>query len=392
MENTDKIKSFLKSCKKKLSSSELTLCMGNEACDTDSFVSSLVTAIHEKAVFVINMSRKIVEFKGDIVYLCKYIGITLDDLIFIEKPAGTFSHRARKLGTFLKAGNEEFYLNGKNVSLILVDHHRPIIELDDRPIELIIDHHMLSAPSLISKRVYVDIDIGSCATLVSKFVGHSLFKKKYNKHSDFESKTFCSNIARLLTIPIILDTHNFTKVTSHFDKGEFKRLKKLANIKKKEVVKVANDLRKARKDDKNLDNEIILRKDMKRFEYHGFVFTVSTIKYKFEKWVDREAKKAGKENSKDGGQILEMYLHQFRKENGCDFVCVNKKEGEKRYFAMVCCPFERILVEKNNFIPLNYKTFSYYEIDVRLSRKLLIPKIKEIIDHLNLDSHHNKGN
>ena len=324
MEFTSKIKSFLKLCKKRLESNELLICLGNEAYDTDSFISSLVIALHEKAIFVVNMSKRIIENKGDIMYVCKYIGIELDDLIFLETPLGIFSHDARKLATYLKVGNQEYYLSNKRISLILVDHHRPILELDNCDIDLIVDHHLLSAPSLKARRIYVDVDIGSCATLVSKYIGHSLFKKKHNKHSEFESMKFCMGIAKLLTIPIILDTNNFKKVTCHFDKGEFKKLKALSKSKRREIYKTTKDIKAARKNDIILENDMILLKDMKRYEHKGFVSAYSTISYKFEKWVDREAKKLGMENSKDKGNVLEMAFKSFKRENGCDFILIGK--------------------------------------------------------------------
>lgn len=38
------LKTFFESCKEKLEKPEITVCMGNEACDSDSFVSSIATA------------------------------------------------------------------------------------------------------------------------------------------------------------------------------------------------------------------------------------------------------------------------------------------------------------------------------------------------------------
>ena len=51
---------------------------------------------------------------------------------------------------------------------------------------------------------------------------------------------------------------------------------------------------------------------------------------------------------------------------------------------MIDCPFESILVNENKFKYMNYFGLSYYLIEENISRKIMIPKIKEIIDRLNL--------
>lgn len=375
----DRIKAFFKFCKDKIKDHDVTVCMGSEACDTDSFVCSLVTAIHENCIMVVNMSRKVFEAKGDLLKLCSYYKISADDLIFIEKPKGSFSLEARKLATVFKIGKEEYKIKDKKISLILVDHHKPIQEFQGCHIDLIIDHHPLSDSSLNARRIYVDIDIGSCATLVTKYIGHSLFTSKYNKQSEFESSQYCAGIAKMLMIPILLDTANFKKVTSHFDLGEFLKLRKRAKVSKKEINKMRKEIKKARLNDNDLETEIILKKDYKTFHYRGVTFGISTVKYSYEKWVDREAKNG---NSKNDGSHLEFELSNFRREEGLDFFIVNRKAGKRRFVAIVNASFEKRLAEENQFKPINYKGFNYYQIPVEKSRKLMVPILKRIIDDI----------
>lgn len=374
--------SFFKQGKSKLKSHEIRICMGNESCDIDSFVSSLVTAIHEKAIHVINMSRRIFESKGDLMHLVSLYGIDLDDLVFLERPKGAFSLEAKRHATVFKTGGEEHRLADKHVAMVLVDHHRPVPELDHCPIDLIIDHHVPGSKSLTASRIYVDVDIGSCATLVCKYIGHSLFHAKFNKQSEFESNSFCMHIAKLLMIPILVDTSNFKKVTSHFDRGEFDKLKKLAKTKKREINKIRKDLKKARLNDSGMATDLILQKDFKAYTYRGLFFGIATVKYSFKKWVDREAKENGHGGSKAAGKHLEFALNAFRREYGLDFLMLNRKNGSERLVALVNCAFERLLAEDNNFKQLDYRGFKYYKIPVEKSRKIMLPIIKDLMDRL----------
>lgn len=222
------LQSFFNHSKEKLKGSSIKNCIGSEACDLDSFVSSLAIAIHEKCIMVVNMSRTVFESKKELMMLCKNFSISLDDLIFIEKPKGKFPLKVRIEGTSFKVGKDEYKLSDKIISLIIVDHHVPIEELRHFELDMIIDHHVLSDRSLFAKKIFYDIEVGSCCTLVSKFIGHSLFSVKEIQNEYFKKKYFCTNLAKMLAIPTIFDTNNFKKVTSHFDKGEFRKLSKIA--------------------------------------------------------------------------------------------------------------------------------------------------------------------
>lgn len=377
-ETTCTIQMYLKKCKEKVKESQLLVCMGSEACDPDSFVSSLAIAIHEKAIPVVNMGRAIFEAKGDLQYLCSIFKISNDDLIFLTRPKGNFSLPARVLGTSLDVGDKSYKLEDRKLKLILVDHHRPVEELRHFELDMIIDHHELSEASLLSRRIYVDIDAGSCCTLVSKFIGHSLLTAKYKKNEFFKKFQFCRHLANMLAVPILLDTNRFKKVTSHFDRGEFKKLIKIAGVKKKEITAIVKKIKKKRLNDSGLESETILLKDFKKFDHDGIVFGYSTVKYPCDEWADREAKAIHASESKSG-TVLESIFHTFKRDYGLDFLLINRKFKKQRFLIMIGCPFEKRLVSMYNFVPIEYKGLSYYEIEVKLSRKILTPVIKDLI-------------
>lgn len=368
------LRKYLENCKKKINDKNLLISIGSEACDPDSFVASIAMAIHEDAIPVINMSRKIFEAKGDLTYLRSVFGIELDDLIYLERPKGRLSFAARTLATVFRIDDILQNINEKNMKLILVDHHRAVEELRHCEIDMIVDHHVLGPGALVSRRIYVDIDVGSCCTLVSKFIGHSLMGKE-EKNALFGDPEFCKQLARMLAIPILLDTNRFKKVTSHFDRGEFKKLTKIGKIKKSVVAKHVKGIKHGRKNDNKLDTETILLKDFKKFDVADTVFGYSTVKYSFEEWARRDSKNVP-------GSELEATFHAFRRDHGLDFLLVNRKAGANRYLIMINFPFERRLARMQSFEPAEFEGLHYYSISVELSRKVLVPIIKELLNDI----------
>lgn len=373
---------FLEECKLKIKHPEVTICLGSEACDPDSFVCSLILAIHENVIPVVNMTRKVFESKADLQYLCSLFNISNDDLIFLERPKGSFSLQARILGTCFRIEDKSYKLEGKKIKLMLVDHHRPVEELQHFEIDMIIDHHLLSEASLSSKRIYIDIDAGSCCTLVSKFIGHSLMTSKHSKNEFFNDRTLCKSMTKMLSIPIYLDTNRFRKVTSHFDKGEFRKLTRISGMEKKDVAKIVKKIKKVRLNDSTLDNETILLKDFKKFHKDDVVFGYSTVKYRYEDWIDREAKEADTDK-KSAGVVFETALNEFRREYGLDFLLVNRKKGNERFIIMINCPFEKKLATSQGFEEMNYKGLKFYSVSPEKTRKILTPIIKDMIHKIN---------
>lgn len=350
---------FLKENKKKITHSELKIALGNEGCDLDSFLGSLVLAYSQNVVHVVNMRKEVFECKGELMWVCKHLKVNIDDLIFLERPMGNFSPRVRRAGTYFLCGNETIALEGKKIELFMTDHNKPVEELSHCDINMIIDHHKLEKNISSVKRIYIDIDVGSATTLVSKYMGAEISKR----------------IAMMLIIPIIVDTKYLKRRTSVFDVEEYRKLKKIVDVKKKKLKAMKKRLKKVRRNDDHQNTEMILQKDMKMYECMGYRFGNSTIKYDFERWIDREGSKVTGIEKNKLGMILSMKLEEFRKDLGFDFYFVGCKMKKQRHFISINFPYIRFFVKKYRFQELNYKGFTYYKIPVEMTRKILMPLV-----------------
>lgn len=332
---------------------------------------------------VVNMSRKVFEAKDEMRILCNKFKIDYDYLIFLEKPKGKESLDRRINETVLRVGDEVIKISDKSIELILTDHHAPIEELRRFKLDTVIDHHILSEKSLFAKRIYNDIGMGSCCTLVSQFLGQSLVSSKEARNKYFENSDFRKMLSMMLSIPIYFDTKYLTKNASVKDKAEFDKLISLAANGNKGMIydDILNDItetvklmKKSRKNDSKLDNDLILLKDFKKFDVGRHIFGYSTVKYDFEEWVDREAQEY--KNKKEAGLKLFKILDKFRTEQGLDFLIVNRKFHDKRFLILVNCPLEKDLVKENIIYPLSYKSLIYYKTDVKNTRKIIAPILK----------------
>lgn len=358
------LEEFLKKNKKKIGHSEIEISMGNEGCDLDSFLGSLALAYSQNVIHVVNMKKEVFKSKGEIILACKYLKINIDDLIFLERPMGNFSPRVRRAGTYFLCGEEKIAVEGKKIQLYITDHNRVVEELKHCEIAMIIDHHKLEMNIKDTKRIYVDIDVGSAATLVSKYIGTDISKR----------------IAMMLLIPIIVDTKHLKIRTSIFDREEYKKLKKITGAKKKDLNQMKKSLKKARRNDKNQSTEIILQKDLKVYEYAGYRFGNSMVKFNFEKWVDREGTKVKGIEKNKLGLILMMRLEEFAKDCAFDFYFIGCKMNQQRHFIAINFPQIRRIAQEYKFQELSYRGFVYFKIPAELSRKILMPLILESLN------------
>lgn len=380
----ESLKAFFEENKRKMSHGELRIAIGNEACDLDSFISSLVVAYAENAVHVVNMKRSVFMAKGEMVWVCNVFGIDIADLIFFERPTAHFSSKARRIGAYFDAGDAEHSVSGKKIKLLLTDHNNPIEEFADCEIELIIDHHVLSSHISAAKRIYIDLDVGSAATLVSKYLGKDLTRKNHCApvavKRDAETETLCASFARLLLIPIVIDTGFLKKRTSWFDLLEYRKLKKIAGTSRSELRKAFKALRSARKNDDQFETSLVLQKDFKRFEHRGFSFGGSTVKFPFEDWVDREGRQITGLSGEQTGMALAMQIESFRRAMGLDFFFVATKNKGVRNIIFANFPFMRTLVARASLRGVEYRGLEYYDASSKLTRKILVPTITTVID------------
>lgn len=386
---SESLKVFLDLNKEKISHGEIRISMGNEACDLDSFISSLVVAYAENAIHVVNMERDVFKAKGEMVWVCDKFGIDIDDLIFFSRPTAHFSPKARKIGAYFDAADGKHSISEKRIMLLLTDHNKPVEEFDDCEIELIIDHHVLSHNISFAKRVYIDLDVGSATTLVSKYLGKDLTSKshcalshrgKNGLSSDENRNALCASFAVLLLIPILADTGFLRKRTSEFDISEYKRLKAIARVTERELKGIIKALKHARRNDHEHETNLILQKDFKRFQYRNYSFGGSTVKYPFEEWADREGGKISGVSGDNIGMALMLQLESFRKRMGLDFFFVGTKNKGIRNIIFVNFPFIRSLVKRKKLKSIEYKGLEYYDADKKLTRKILVPVILDIIN------------
>lgn len=380
----NRFKQFFERNKLKINDHEITICIGNEGCDLDSFISSLIISYAEEVIHVVNMKKEVFKSKGDLMYVCDSFKIDIDDLIYLERPSGSMSQEAKNIGTNFRIGDEKIPISQKDIKLFLTDHNEPVRELQDCEINMIIDHHRLEHIVENAKRIYVDVDVGSATTLVSKYLGHDLSRKNHcikdPKNTDPEKDTLCVSIAKLLLIPIIIDTKHLQRRTSVFDYIEYKRLKKKANIKKKELTNVRKEIKAARLNDAKYPNEIILQKDFKQYTEGKIIFGIATVKYNIETWAEREGEKL-KGISKDmKGVALYLALNDFRKKNGLDFLLVGYKAKEKRKMIIINFPLVDQFAEISRFSKIDYKGLEYYSIPLELSRKIIAPEIRKFLN------------
>ena len=101
-------------------------------------------------------------------------------------------------------------------------------------------------------------------------------------------------------------------ISSVFDVKEYRKLKKIVDVKKKKLKAMKKRLKKARRNDDHQNTEMILQKDMKMYECMGYRFGNSTVKYDFERWIDREGSKVTGIEKNKLGMILTMKLEEFR--------------------------------------------------------------------------------
>jgi exopolyphosphatase len=378
----ERLKSFFEENKRKIKHGEITIALGNEGCDLDSFISSLVVAYAESAIHVVNMKKEVFMAKGELVWVCKRFGIEVNDLIFLERPNTVFSQKARRLGAFFDVGGSEIPVSEKKIRLMLTDHNEPVEELKDCEVELIIDHHPLLSSISSAKRIYLDLDVGSATTLISKYLGEDLTKKNHCAPQSAEKRdeTLCKSFAHVLLIPILVDTHFLKRRTSIFDVQEYKKLKKIAGMKKRRLKKMVRALKKARKNDHCFETRLILQKDFKRYYYKDLVFGASTVKFAIEDWVDREARRISGVDEDHEGMALMSQLDAFRKSMGLDFYFVGTKIKGVR--NMIFCNFTYLkqLIGKTKMKRVEYKGMEYYDVNKKLTRKLMVPSIMDILD------------
>lgn len=242
------MEAFLNSCRKNLiildQLKQVYVVLGNEACDLDSTVSTLVTAylFHKLnlafgiIVFpVINVSREDLRLRTEVIYFLKKMNIPLDLLICKDE------------------FNFQTLYNDSKLSLILVDHNvlAPSDSFLETSVIRIIDHHLQE--NVVKDQCDITIEsVGSCATLVAE----KIFEKL--------PEILDTQIAMLLYSTIIFDTvclnESAKRVTNKDIEVASKLESLLKNVNKEEIYQ---EIQNAKFDVSDLTFDELLRKDLK---------------------------------------------------------------------------------------------------------------------------------
>lgn len=274
------MKEFLNNIVNKLKSNDydnINIVIGNESCDLDSAVCSIVYALYlnwqhnqikckvctkdkhgassKDDIFIpiLNMVRQDFALKTEVMYLFNKLGITEGDLIF---------RNDYDLCSLLR---------DSKCNVVLVDHH--VLAANDVFLSAfvteIIDHRPLDKSRWTYKgdtRLTIEI-VGSCATLVTRRI-KELCLLLGKELQFFKDHMPCS---QMLYSTIILDTVNFSK---EFNKGTpedeemIDMLERVLMIENPidERQRVLDELTKAKSDVSKLTAAQLLRKDVKIVE------------------------------------------------------------------------------------------------------------------------------
>jgi len=241
------------------------LVMGNESCDLDSAVSSIVySALLAQegmlSYFILNTKRSDFITKTEVHYWLQKFSISESDVLFRDDLTidngkmvlNTCDSSSDYLKSFVKAVNE---LKENPLLLCLVDHH--VLSPNDEPlreyIKEIIDHRPI-------EREYEGVDfthaiVGSCSTLIVE----KLIERK---------PKMLKNVAEFSRGPILVDTANCLPSAGRVTPRDFAALEKLEKQIDENILRddAYQEIMKAKADVSKLSSLQILGKDSKSLE------------------------------------------------------------------------------------------------------------------------------
>ncbi len=228
-------------------SRELHVTLGNEAADLDSICGAIARAKilqHELdgvvVVHVINIPRAELALRRDAEILFRHLDVNLEDLIFIDEIKPPFI----------------LHLVDHN-SLALHQHHlQPLVQS-------IYDHHVdeeADFPACLEKEIQT---VGSATTLLAAEL--------------LNRETVAADWAELMLAPILLDTSNLQskQKTTAKDRQVAEKLLVLAQLPSQEEF--YQTLLNARFDTEGFTEEMLLCKDLKRYQEGELIYTISAI-------------------------------------------------------------------------------------------------------------------
>ncbi|XP_011299276.1 protein prune homolog isoform X2 [Fopius arisanus] len=230
---------------------EIWVILGNETCDLDSAVCSLVLGLFVHSMLektgtknfgvipVLNIPKREFKIKTEVVFYLQHHGIHLEDLTYRDE---------------IKLNNVS---NEKKLKLCLVDHHtlnEQDTSLADSVVQ-VIDHRPQDPNWLWTGRDINLEKVGSCATLVAKRI--------------FEENPAIidSQISNLLQGPILVDTCNLSAEAGRATSLDIEIMEKLESLMQKKGTKTRDEIHSlilnAKTDISSLSPEDLLIKDLK---------------------------------------------------------------------------------------------------------------------------------
>jgi len=343
------------------------IVMGNQSNDLDSIIAAMVRAYHLSLTLgatslclpYMNMLRHELALHKEALYLFDNFGISVDDLSFLDD-------QITLEAIFSKA----------QLQLHLVDHNELAPEqkhLSSSVVE-IVDHHndTQKYPHLQQKAIQT---VGSCCTLVASQLLQSLPLANIPKA-----------LAGLLLAPILIDTDNLnsSSKTTPLDRKMAETL--LGHVAAFLPSDYHERIVAKKKDISGLSKDLLLIKDFKLHEAGKIRYGMSTLTSADSFWIDN-------------CESMQEHLQVLSQKRNLDFLILMmpcKLSGKKQrgivLYSTSCQVLDALVgfVQENAFLANllkqqkspsmeSVKSTLFYTADTPLPRKVLQPKIDEIV-------------
>ncbi|KAH9386225.1 exopolyphosphatase [Nematocida major] len=371
-----KLKELLNTAYSRIEQPSIEVVMGNPSCDQDSFIGSHILAAVMGRVPVVNLCREIFECKHDLVKVCDIMGVSMDELVFLAKQGSAW---------FLQRGSKKYALAEKKITALLIDFNLPDKDLllsEGFSIDRIIDHHPILefSQKVHSKAAGMDIELcaGSCCSLIYRFVCSQFAKTLEEKKATKEY-----NFLLLLSIPIMTDTSGLESRVHDVDVNGVRSSLGAAGASMQDAQEVLASLSKLKKCEDKIKTELILQMDYKPFDYPanhpGKSFGISSVKYAYDDWVQRDGKEEWKRKVKE-----------FVQGKGHEFFIINCKVKGVRELYVYNAPGSG-LIEKGIYEgkPVSKRSVAgdseivVYNVSPTISRKIVAPMIYKYLSEQN---------
>ncbi|XP_035219220.1 exopolyphosphatase PRUNE1-like isoform X2 [Stegodyphus dumicola] len=357
---------YLQECKHNLKNANesirVNVVLGNEACDLDSAVSAIVFAYFlskiqnssDVIVPVLNVKRKDVHLRTEVVFFLEETSIPISDLIFIDE-----------IDLKVLSKNEK-------LNLVLVDHNSLSVEQSylEPCIIQIVDHHAVEVPEKLNRFKTKIEPVGSCCTLVAEEILNS-------KKSIIDPQ-----IAMLLFGTILLDTvclKESAKRATEKDRMVVLQLEEyLEGISREEIFET---LQKVKFDVSNLTPEQLLRRDTKYVQQNSLSVAIASLPMLLQDILKQESFLSALNKMVSEENLMCIIMH------GSEIV--KDKATIKRQIAIYNNNAESLEKMSNYLLSLNNPSLSLHPLplfekpvnlfeqeNIALTRKFVLPAIQ----------------